>query len=269
MKIMKFITLFLTAALSCCGNAKEAASYQDQATMKSMETLSGTYKIAFISNNEELPEELSITFDDTTNKVSGFSGCNNFFADYNVEGSSINFGVFGMTQAICKRFMDVEENMINTLAEANTFSIEDGALKLYNDKVDSFIRAIKKTEARIAQDDGYTLEYIAQTRGSYKIVSIKNNTVSYSMQRDAEPFSRACSEDEIKSITEKLDAIDLEELSKLEAPSEDRHTDRVAIGRFKIIHNGVTYETPQFDDGNPNKYIADLVQTMTSMVEKH
>lgn len=265
---MKFITLFLTAVLSCCGNTKEAANYQDQATLKSMETLSGTYKIAFITNNTENPEELSITFDDTTNKVSGFSGCNNFFADYTVEGSSINFGIFGMTQAICKRFMDVEENMMNTLAEANSFTIENGALKLYNAKTESFIKAIKKNEARIAQDDGYILEYTAQTRGSYKMVSIQNNMVSYSMQRGADPLSRACSEVEINSIVEKLDAIELEELSKLEAPSEDRHTDRVAIGRFKIIHKGVTYETPQFDDGNPNEYIADLVKTMTSMIEK-
>ena len=214
------------------------------------------------------PEELKITFDETSNKVSGFSGCNNFSGDYSVSENKITFGPLVSTKRACKRFMDVEQHMLKALSQAESFSFENGVLNLNNSKT-VLLKAIKNTETRIAQDDDYTIEYKAETRGSYKMVSLKNNSVSYSTQRGADPISRACSEEEIKLVVEKLNGIELEKLKTLEAPTEDRFTDKAAIGRFKIIHKGITYETPQFDDGNPNAYISDLVKTLTSMMEKH
>ncbi|MFD2822728.1 META domain-containing protein [Lacinutrix iliipiscaria] len=265
---MKLITILLTVfVLESCGSSKATANMQDNTEMKSTEILSGTYKIDFIENSTELPEELSITFDETTNTVSGYSGCNNFTGSYSLEGHTIKFGALATTKRMCKRFMDVEQNMLNTLTLTETYTLENGVLNFHNSKT-ALLKAHKKMSARIAQEDDYIIEYIAETRGSYKMISVKNNTVSYSNQRGIEPTSRTCSENEIKAISEQIKSIELDKLSTLEAPSNHRFTDAAAIGKFKITHNGTTYEVPQFDDGNPNIYIAELVKTMTSMMEK-
>ncbi|MBQ0787128.1 MAG: META domain-containing protein, partial [Oceanihabitans sp.] len=106
---MKFITILLTVfALESCGNTKAATNLQNNTEAKQTETLSGKYMISSFIDNTEIPENSHLNFDATTNRVSGFAGCNNFSADYSTEGNTMKFGVFMSTKMQCKRFMDVE-----------------------------------------------------------------------------------------------------------------------------------------------------------------
>ncbi len=266
---MKFITLFLSVALYCCGNAKEAANYQSHDEMKSIETLSGTYTITLLGNNKELPDSIYLTFDDTTNKVSGFSGCNNFFGDYSVEGSTIQFGEFGMTKMLCKRFMDVEENMLNTLTLVNTFTIENDVLILRNDKTESLIKASKNNAVRIAQDDDYTIEYTANTRGFYTQVIITNRTISIQKDREAKSPAeiRECSVEELNQLKTLLSTIDISKLSEYEGPTQKRLYDGAAMAYLKIYQDSKEYKTPTFDHGYPNINIEAFVNTITNMAK--
>mgnify|MGYP001822653624 CR=1 FL=1 len=220
---MKFITLLISVALYCCGNSKEAANHQSHAEMKSMETLSGSYNITSIVNNEEIPEELSITFDNTTNRVSGYSGCNNFFGNYSVEGSTLKFSKFGMTKKLCKRFMDVEENMLKALEETSSFRFEDNVLNLLNSK-ETLLKANKTVALKITQEEDYEIEYTANTRGFYTQVIINDGTISIQKDREAQRPAeiRVCSAEELKQLKMHLSTIDISKLSEYEGPTQKR-----------------------------------------------
>jgi len=266
---MKIITILLTVfALKSCGNQKATASMQDEINAKQTEILSGTYNINLVANNKELPEKIYLTFDETKNRVSGFAGCNNFSGAYTVDGNSLKIGEMVSTKMHCKRFMDVEQNVLKALGQVSSFSIKDNVLNLKNES-SNLLEAKKQVVNKLVQDSEYIIEYVAATRGVYYSTTIKDNTVSHQNKRGIDPVSRACNKDEIDSISEKINSIELEQLGELKAPSNGRFTDRAAIAKLKITHNGVTYETPEFDHGNPNKYIAELVKTITSMTEKN
>jgi len=265
---MKFIILLLSVALYCCGNAKEVANHQDHTEMKSIEKLSGTYRITSISNSEEIPEELSITFKDSINKVSGYSGCNNFFSNYTIEGNRIQFGVFGMTHRLCKRFMDVEQNMLKALAETSVFTVEDNVLSLLNSK-ETLLKANKIITSKIAQEGDYEIEYTANTRGFYTQVIIYNRTISIQKDREAKSPAeiRECSREELSQLKMLLSTIDVSKLSEYEGPTEKRFYDGAAMAYLKISQDGKEYKTPTFDHGYPNINIEALVNTITKMAK--
>lgn len=266
---MKFITILLTVfALKSCGNTKVAASALDNVDTKQTEILSGTYTITLTDNNLELPENMHLTFDEVESRVSGFAGCNNFSGKYSTNGNTIKIGPLMSTKMYCEKFMELETKTLNTLAEVNAYAIKDGVLSLLNDDK-TLMEGTKDTSSKVAQGDEYTIEYIAQTRGSYKMISIKNNILSYQKERGSDGVSRACTSEEVEAIAEKLSKLDLEVLKVLEAPTQKRLHDGALAATVKVIHNGKTYETPGFDDGSPNEYIADLVHAITSMTEKN
>lgn len=265
---MKFITILLTVfALKSCGNTKAAANMQDNIEVKQTESLSGKYGITSFIKNAELPENIHLNFDETTNRVSGFAGCNNFSGDYSVEGNNIKFGPFISTKMYCKRFMDVELSLLKTLEEATSFSLENNTLTLKNNKED-LIFANKNISSKIAQGDDYSIEYSAITRGSYLNISIKDDSIISQKNRSSAPETRKCSQKETTDIFKKVALLNLEELQNLEPPSTAHQYDGAAGVTFTITKNGKTYRTKTFDAGKPNAEIEDLVNTILSMAEK-
>jgi len=262
---MILLTVF---ALESCGNSKATATnMQENIDVKQTETLSGKYTITLLSGKTELPENMHLTFDATENRVSGFAGCNNFSGEYSTDGETIKIGPLVSTKMACKRFMDVENHTFKVLEQVSMFSVKDGKMQL-GDKQSLLIEGRKGMASRIEQGDDYTIEYVSQTRGSYKMIAIENNVLKYQKERDSNSVSRTCSSEEIEAISKKMIELDLEKLTKLEAPSQKRFHDGAAAATIKVTYKGETYETPAFDDGSPNEYIADLVNSISKMVEK-
>ena len=266
---MKFITILLTVfALKSCGNTKAASNMQDNIQSKQTEVLSGKYNITSFADNKELPENIHLNFDAVANRVSGFVGCNNFSGKYTVNGNNIKFGPFMSTKMACKGFMDLEQSLLNTLEEETiTFSIENNVLTLKNGKKD-LISANKNTSLKIAKDDDYSIEYLVVSRGTYKNVTVKNNSLNFQNDRGSKMESRKCSTEEIASIFSKMEDLSIDELPNLEAPSKAHQYDGAAGATLKITKDGVTYQTKTFDHGKPNTQIEDLVNTILSMTEK-
>lgn len=86
-----------------------------------------------------------ITFDKTTNKVSGNNSCNGYSADYTLTGNSISFGEPGpATMMFCGEGESVFMNMIKKI---NKYSLDqDGKLNLMLDNV-SLMR-FKKADSK-------------------------------------------------------------------------------------------------------------------------
>lgn len=115
--------------------------------------------------------------------------------------------------------------------------------------------------------DSISIAYSAQSRGTFKHIVISKKSISIVQKHNATPSVKSCSEKNWKSILKHLNNIDLENIPNLKAPSEKRFFDGAAIGNFKIISNGKTYETPAFDHGNPPHEIAQLVKEILSISE--
>ena len=93
------------------------------------------------------------------------------------------------------------------------------------------------SESRQLQDD-ISFEYSAVTRGSYKKILIKNDTISIFKKRDSKPSVKTCSEENWKRLNDMLKTINLEQLNTFEAPSEKRFVDAAAIANLTITHHG-------------------------------
>lgn len=62
--------------------------------------------------------------------LSGSAGCNSYFADYWVEGASLELGAVASTEMWCDGLMEQETEFLRMLSAAQSFSVRDGELVL-------------------------------------------------------------------------------------------------------------------------------------------
>jgi heat shock protein HslJ len=67
--------------------------------------------------------------------VNGFSGCNNFFGSYSFQNDSLHFESMVATKMFCSKTMDLENNLLGTLAETNLYHISSNELELLHNQV--------------------------------------------------------------------------------------------------------------------------------------
>jgi len=129
----------------------------------------------------------------------------------------------------------------------------------------------KGCDSVTAQDMETTvIEYTASSRGFYQKITVKNQTIKVSKNRDGDD----------KSVFVKIDLADwdelvsyfkevqLEHMAKLKAPSEKRFYDGAAIANIKITFREKNYETASFDHGFPPQEIKQLVDKINALVTK-
>ena len=87
---MKFLfSLFaLILATDSCESSKNAIENNSKIVQQA---LSGSYTISQIGDNASVSQELMITFDENSDRVTGFAGCNSFFGTYVVKDNTIKF----------------------------------------------------------------------------------------------------------------------------------------------------------------------------------
>jgi len=128
-----FIMFFFNAG---CSNVKGIKSGQAHANAPDTERLEGSeWRLDELGGSpvslpagERWP---SITFDGAKKQASGFNGCNNFFSDYNLDGSSLEFGPVGATRRFCEGTAgEVEMKFMQALEKTRSWEIRDGLLML-------------------------------------------------------------------------------------------------------------------------------------------
>lgn len=110
------------------------------------------------------------------------------------------------------------------------------------------------------------IEYEANSRGFYEKITIENQTVSVTNQRDAkkEGESVAIPDDVNKELSSYLNSIKLDQLANYKDPTQKRFYDGAAIANLKITVDGVEYKTVDFDHGFPPVEIEKLVNKIVS-----
>lgn len=126
-----FVIALITFLFISCAVKNNLDSEKLYNTTWELEYISGP-RIAFDGLYPD--KKPKITFDKTTNKVSGNNSCNGYSADYTLNGSSITFGENGpSTMMFCG---DGETVFMNMLKKINKYSFDkDGKLNLMIDDV--------------------------------------------------------------------------------------------------------------------------------------
>jgi len=115
--------------------------------------------------------------------------------------------------------------------------------------------------------ENITFEYTALSRGLYNRTVITHSTILVEKDRNSEAVTKTCSKDDWPKLINLLHAIDLKNISKLEAPTQARLYDGAAIAQLTITKKNAVFETNSFDHGKPPKEIEALVKKILSLSE--
>lgn len=122
-----------------------------------------------------------------------------------------------------------------------------------------------------AQDmQNAVIEYTANTRGFYQKITLENQTITVSKDRDGNDRAAPIkiSNADWKEVVACFKELELDRLSELKAPTEKRFHDGAAIANLKINYKDKIYETTDFDHGFPPKEIKKFVAKINSFVKK-
>ncbi len=113
------------------------------------------------------------------------------------------------------------------------------------------------------------IEYTANTRGFFQKLMVNNGVFSKSEDRnsDAKAEAISLSKEETQDLVAAFQEINLEDLGDYKAPTEKRFHDGAAIGKLKITYQGKTYESQDFDHGNPPVEIEKFVDKLVSLAK--
>ncbi len=261
---MKHITILISiVVLRCCWGPTEYQLMQDlQNSDTILKQLNGTYNITNLNQEDVSSFKLSISFDDSTKKVSGFSGCNRFFGSYTINENSLKFSPLGTTRMLCSEDKnDIENKLLKAFEKADNVFFSENGFSLFNKKKPLL------SATKIPEKSTLSFEYSAVSRGSYKHIKIDIDTISFSKKRKSKSLKIACDANYWNNLTKLCDDLDIENIPNLEAPSKKFQFDGALLAHLKINSNGNTYESAPFDHGNPPKEIAAIVKEILSSAE--
>jgi len=129
MKFLRIITIiFSSVGLVSCVASSGSSGYQGQPNYSS---LSGHWLLSSLNNSGYPGSRISLQFDN--NKVSGFSGCNRYFASTASQGSGIlNFGFIGSTKKLCveNQASKLESSYLRSLRQVRSYQLSGNRLIL-------------------------------------------------------------------------------------------------------------------------------------------
>ena len=258
---MKWILILFSAlAIKSCGTSNASNLLEKDAII--LIELNDTYHINTLNNKDVSVHKLYIKFNNETKQVSGFSGCNRFFGDYELVGKSLKFGALGATRMMCQgKANEIENEFHQTINMVNKIISAGDSITLLNNN-NTLISATKETV-----NNSIIFEYSTSTRGAYRSIKLDSSAVFTSNKRSSKPIRKKYSKEKWNNLLTLLKAIDLDGLSDLIPPSKDHQFDGAALAHFKIIKGEKTYEVQPFDHGKPHPVIEPLVKEMVSISE--
>ena len=267
MKILLSLFMLLTT-LNSCDSSKKAIENSD----KMQQSLSGTYYITQLGDTDVSANKMVISFDDATNRISGYAACNNFFGSYETENNTITFGNVGSTKKMCQKdLMAFESQFLKSLNSVNSFSIEDSGISFSeNDQV--LIHGIPKVmdskKDALNSSDKTTVTYKASSRNLFDLVIISKSEILIYKDRNIQKANKFENKTkDWKAIQQLIDDLDLKSINDLIPPSKDFQFDGAPHASLTIKIEDVEYRVPTFDHGNPPQAIEALVNKVLSVKE--
>jgi len=128
----------------------------------------------------------------------------------------------------------------------------------------------KETTSNVKQYNLPKIEYVANTRGFYEKITIENQAVWVTNDRNDKTngVETQIPDDVNKELSSYLSSVNLEKLATYKDPTQKRFYDGAAIANLKITVDGKEYQTMDFDHGFPPVEIENLVNKIVSFGTK-
>jgi hypothetical protein len=112
--------------------------------------------------------------------------------------------------------------------------------------------------------------YTANTRGFYQKITIQNQEISVSSERDSadKGVTSKISDADWKELVGYFEKIELDSLSTYKDPTQKRVYDGAAIAELIINYQEKEYQTKNFDHGYPPVEIEKFVNKLVSLVKE-
>ncbi|WP_158651329.1 hypothetical protein [Pseudotamlana carrageenivorans] len=114
-------------------------------------------------------------------------------------------------------------------------------------------------EQQATSEDLITFEYLATSRNSYYKIRVIKNLVVVTKKQGKPGAPETLDASEWNHLLEILEAIQIEKIPDLKAPSKNYAFDGAAKTTLKISVNEHTYQTQAFDHGNPPEALKALI----------
>ena len=111
-----------------------------------------------------------------------------------------------------------------------------------------------------------SVELSLRTRGSMK--SIQMNSLQTTVEVNGQTTTLKTSPRQWQQIIQQLNAVKVDELSSLPVNAERSSVDAAYITHLRVMAQGQTYESPQFDHSNPPRQLASVVKTLIGSIPK-
>lgn len=112
--------------------------------------------------------------------------------------------------------------------------------------------------------------YTANTRGFYQKITIQNQEISVSRERDSSDkgVTSKISDPDWKELVGYFEKMELDSLSTYKDPTQKRVYDGAAIAELIINYQEKEYQTKNFDHGYPPVEIEKFVNKLVSLVKE-
>ncbi|MEC4048132.1 hypothetical protein OX284_001715 [Flavobacterium sp. SUN046] len=129
------------------------------------------------------------------------------------------------------------------------------------------VKGCSKTNSQELADT--QIQYIANSRGMYQKITIQNQEVSISKDRNQESngVTTKISDADWKELVSLFSKVDLEQLSTYEGPTQKRFHDGAPMANMIVKYKEKEYLSTTFDHGTPPVAIADLVNKVVSLAK--
>ena len=114
-------------------------------------------------------------------------------------------------------------------------------------------------------------EYHTSTQMGRTILSVTKDSVVVTFNGRGEPvyWAREIEENEWDSVVASMKDVQLDQVSNLKSPSNDRATDRVPIAKFSFVGKDSTLTSSSFDAGNPHEMLSPLMLVFKKIEESN
>ena len=240
---------------------------------ESSHTLIGDWEVTEIQNTEN-QTGVKPFFKITENFINGNNGCNTFGGKVVIQDEShVKFHQLVSTKMFCTETAKIEFAVMNAITHADSFTVQNGMLTLFDKEGVMLLKAIPQTE-KVAQTDeqmqeqAFVIKYAKSTRGHISQWEYNGETIEVEQTRP-EPVKKsiAVSKKDQAAIKSLVDKLDLDKLTTLTPPSTKHQFDGALVVNLDIIMGDQIYSVPAFDDGNPNAYIKELVVKLKKLAE--
>ncbi|WP_127844603.1 META domain-containing protein [Psychroflexus aestuariivivens] len=139
MKVIKSLSFVIFASLVLL-----ACKAQKQNEANTTKLVNADYLITHLGDETVSDEELTMEVDADEQRISGYSGCNNYKFEYELdENGRLDLGLGVATKMYCEDSMDLESKFFQKAGLVTNFVLKDNTLSLKSKSGEILIKAKK------------------------------------------------------------------------------------------------------------------------------